>query len=429
MSPADLVLILVLPAAIVLAAFCAASETAVFSLTATDRARLRRTSPAREAQLGRLLARPRLVLLSVLLLTNLANIVYFVLGSVLERRTRGHALALLINLGFLAVLILVAELLPKLLARSRRVSFCRAFAPALVVVVRLVGPVCRFLERILVEPVIRLVRPAAQEGRDLTPEELGALLDLSAREGAIAEDEQRLLGDVVGLGQTRVRDVMTPRVSMAWVSDAASPARIRDAVQASGLTELPVFRHSLDGGPLGLLDVKRYLPAAEASPKAPPKVAPFLLRPLFVPETAKLDQLLEAFRRERRERALCVDEFGAVVGMIGIGEVLGQLVSGPGPEAESAAGVARIADGRWEVPGRLPARELAAYFFGPGGGRAVDARVSTVAGLVYARLGRVPQTGDAVRLGNVMLTVERMRGRTIERILVSVAPAAAGAPA
>jgi CBS domain containing-hemolysin-like protein len=430
MTTADLLLILILPAAILLAGFCAAAETAVFSLTPTDRARLRRASPGRERDIARLLSRPRLFLLSVLLLTNLANVLYFVVGSVLERRMSGHGLGLLVNVALLVMLIMAADLLPKLLSRSRRVAFCRIAAPLLVLMARLVGPVCRVLEAVLIEPIMRLVRPAAPSvERDLTAEELGALLDLSARSGAIAEDEQRLLSDVVDLGQTRVRDVMTPRVAMAWVADTSPPARIREVVQKSGQTELPAFRGSLDGGPVGMLDVRRYFPAVEAGAgKGAPKLGSFLSRPLFVPESARLDQLLDAFRRSRRERALCVDEFGAVVGIVGIGDVMSQLVAGPGPEvAGGGGGVARVGEDRWVVPGRLPARELAEYFFGPAGGRALDARVSTVAGLIYARLGRVPQTGDTVRLGNVALSVESMAGRAVERVAVSVAPAGAGA--
>ena len=80
----------------------------------------------------------------------------------------------------------------------------------------------------------------------------------------------------------------------------------------------------------------------------------------------------------------------------------------------------RIGADRWVVPGRLPARELAVYFFGPGAARSIDAGVSTVGGLIFARLGRVPRTGDEVRLGNVALTVEEMRGRAVERVGVSV---------
>src|SRR5215467_3372751 len=116
MTLADLLLVLWFPAAMLLSAFCAASETAVFSLTHSDRARLRRQNPEREAAIGQLLARPRLFLLSVLLLTNLANVTYFVVGSIFELRLKGHWAGVVLNIVLLVALILCADLLPKLLA-------------------------------------------------------------------------------------------------------------------------------------------------------------------------------------------------------------------------------------------------------------------------------------------------------------------------
>lgn len=430
MSLTDLMLAAILPAAVLLSAFCAASETALFSLSPSDRSRLRRISPEAAATIGRLMVRPRMVLLSLLLLTNLANVAYFVVGSVLERRVESDALTLAINVGMLGALILGADLLPKLLARPRRVAFCRVTAPALAGLTRVAGPVCRVLELAVVEPVLRLILPARRpEERALSPEELGALLDLSARAGEIAPDEQRLLGEIVALGSTRVREVMTPRTSMVWLEDSATPARVREVAAESGRTRIPVFKGSLDGGPVGILDVRRYFVAeAAAGGRGPARLTGLLEPPTFVPETARLDQLLDVLRSRGQERALCVDEFGAVVGTVGIDEVMARLVAAGSDEAAAAAaGVVRVSPNQWVVPGRLPARELAEYFFGPAGVRALGSRVSTVAGLVYARLGRVPEVGDSVRLGNVVLTVEAMQGRAVERIAVSVAPVEARA--
>lgn len=435
MTPADFLLLSILLVAVLVSAFCSASETAIFSLTFSERTRLSRVHPRVGAAISRLLARPRGFLLSILLLANLANVTYFVVSSVMQARLPGTGLGILVNFAALLVLILLGDLLPKLLARSRRIEYCRAAAPWLVLVMRVTGPISRVLERVVVEPLLRVLHPRRPGAEStVTADELAALLDLSAKAGEIEVDEQRLLGDVVELGTTRVRDIMTPRVAMPWLRDRATPAEVEEVVRTTAATLIPVFQGSLDGDPIGLLDVKRYLSAAATArsraKSAAPRVSAALRPALFVPESARLDQLLEHFRIQGQTIALCVSEFGAIQGIVQIADVLDELLS-PGGEGGGGGGpqVSRLGPDRWAIPGLLSVRELAEYFFGPGtrSGHGLDRRASTAAGLIYARLGRVPRVGDSIRVGNVVLTVQEMNGRVVERIVVSVAPAAAPA--
>jgi len=425
-----LLFLLLLPVLMAVIAFCSASETAFFSLTRTDRLRLRRLSAGAGAATNRLLTRPRTVVLAVLLVTNAGNVTFFLIVSVLERRISHGAVGLLFNVAILLAMIVLGDLLPKLLAASHPVHFARALAKPLEVQVRLVGPLTKFLEFWLVGPILRLIRPGkAQESESVTVEELGTLLDLSARSGDIAEDEQRILADVVRLGSTRVRDVMVPRIAMPWVADRFTPADVVRVLRKTPTDRIPVFRGSPDGKPLGLLNVQRYLPTVETSPESKPGAArdggASSLEPLvFIPERARMDQLLDLLRMKASEQALCVDEYGAVVGMITIHEVLRELVAAGATEGAGAAGaIERRSTTCWIVPGRLPARELAGQL---GAREPSSLGVSTVAGLFFQKLGRVPAAGDAIKLGNVELRVESMTGRSIDRVAVTVLAAQGG---
>lgn len=429
MNITQLILVLLLVVSLIAAAMASASETALFSLTRSDRVKLRKLSPAADAAVGRLLARPRRYLLIVLLVATLSNVVFFVASSVLERRIGGHVLAAGVNIALLLVLILFADLLPKLTARTGRVRFCRLFGPSLARLSAIWEPVVGVLEVGVVEPLLRLVRPSVGRTRTLTPEELAALLELSASAGEIHREDQRLLGDIVELGQARVRDVMTPRIAMPWVDDSASPQRVRDRLLEAGAGAVAVFRRSLDGEPLGLLDAKRYLVAAEAvsdatGKAAVPAVSDFVARAVFVPERSKLDQLLYLLGSRGAAHALCVDEFGAVVGMVSVSDVVERMIAIGGETAgELADRIVRLEADRWQVPGRLSVREMLDYFAGRARTRReVDEDVSTVAGLFFARLGRVPRPGDSIRVGNVVLTVETMAGRVVDRVLLWVRP-------
>lgn len=432
MEATQILLLALLPVLIAVVSMCSASETSLFSLSRTDRLRLRRLSPVAGAATHRLLSEPRSLILAILLVTNAANITFFVIVSVLQRHMGSGLLAIAFNIALVLTLIVAGDLLPKLLAAPYRVSFARVLAPPLVGVLRVVGPITRFIEAWFVEPFIRLVRPVRhEESRLVSVDELGTLLDLSARSGVIQEDEQRLLADVIRLGSTRIRDVMIPRVAMPWLTDRFTTADVIRTLKRFPALVIPVFRGSLDGRPLGLLDTRPFLPAADGVTD-PVRAAAIrdgfmsqLQQIVFIPERARLDQLLDLLRSRHAEQALCVDEYGAVVGMITINEVLREMVAGaPGGEAASVGAIERRSEMCWIVPGRLPARQLALQL---GADEAAHAGVSTVAGFFYQILGRVPVEGDTLRLKNIELRVEAMSGRTIDRIAVSIRPSTGSA--
>jgi putative hemolysin len=437
MEPGHLPLLLLLPPLLIASAFFSSSETALFSLSHGDRVRLAHLSRPAALKVARLLEHPRALLITILLANNVVNVAYFVAASVLAARSYA-GMAVLISAGSLLALILLGEILPKLFARKRRVEFCRALATPMLLLHRFLTPIRTVLDRGIIAPLARVLRPyeigpggQPRHARSISPEELSALLDISARRGEIDPDEQRLLAEVVELHAIRVREAMLPRQDMPWVAHTAAAAELLRTVEQSGRMLIPVFRGSPDGQVLGLVDVRRYLGAREQSPERSPRVphiTDFLTPALFIPELARLDQCLEQFRRQRAHEALCVDEYGAVVGMIRIEDVLRELVARPAEAEAGAPGeerVEQVAPGRWVVPGRLGLRALTEFLARPEVLPAYQ-RVSTVGGAVIVTLGRLPAVGDAVTIGNVRLEVAAVRGRSIERVVVSLTDSAAG---
>jgi CBS domain containing-hemolysin-like protein len=437
MDPTLVLLLVLLPVTLLTVAFCSASEAAFFSLTRTDRIRIRRQSPTAGAAAQRVLRNPRKLVLSVLLITNAASVVFYVVVTMLERRIESKALSIGANVALLLLMVLAADLLPKLLASASPVRLASLLAIPLDGAIRITGPVTRFFEGFFVAPLIRLLRagapsaigaggrqPTAAASPPVTVEELGALLELSASTGEIERDEQKLLADVIRLGSTRVRDVMVPRVAMPWVTERSTPADVLRAVKRTPSLQVPVFRGSLEGHPVGWLNSWRYLAAAEAAGEgtAPAQVSETELAPItVVPERARLDQLIDLLRARRVEQAICVDEYGTVVGMVSIQEIARELATGASGFDRVAWGASHAIERRsehtWVIPGRLPARELASLL---GLSRDRGGQVSTVAGLLIQRLGRVPVVGDSVRIGNVELKVESVQGRGISTVALTL---------
>jgi len=414
MTTLDIVFIAALPVLLIGSALFSGAETALFSLTHAERAVLQRAG----SPVTRLLRDPASLLVTVLLLNMAVNVLYFVIASVLATRAPSPALSVAIPLAALVAIILFGEIFAKLLAGAHRVGYARAVTPVLAAVRATIGPAAIALVRFVITPLTRLASPQPPaEGAG--PEELDVLLHQAARAGAITPDERQLLGEVIELGECRVREVMTPRVALRWADADASPDQLADLARETGLSRFPVRRGTRRPAEIvGFVDVRRVLAALAARGSADPRR--FVEPVTYVPESATLDSLLEHFRTSGVHTALVADEHGTIAGLVEIEDAVGRLLPTPGEGQAGDDEVQMIALGTWMVPGRLPVREWA-HVLGPEGA-AAGRRVTTVGGLVLAQLGRVPAVGDEVRVGGVVLRVELMHGRSVETVRLSLAP-------
>jgi len=425
MNAAQLTLLLPLVPLLVLSGLFSGAETALFGMSFAERERLRRRSRPAYRAVNILLSNPRRLLVTVLLGNMTVNVLYMVLSSLILLRADSVWVGVLINVLSLAGLVLFAEILPKLIAGSARVPYCVLIAAPLLALHRVMGPLRAAIDTVLIGPLSRLIRPE-HRASDLTADELGELVRLSAQRGLLAGDEQVALERVIELGELRVRDIMTPRAECTWADANAQPIELLRLAQQTGLIRLLLCNGSPDTGVVGVLDVRR-LGAEFAGAAIPLSTIPkSLIRPaMFVPETARLDQLLGRFRREHADVAVAVDEYGGVEGVVSVRDIAARLVASLGTaDASSEESIEQIAPGRWRVPGRLGSKELIKLF-------RIEARsaATTVGGLIVERLGRLPTPGDAVTIGNVQLRVITVTARVADQIeLRLVEPTVTPAP-
>ncbi len=241
-------------------------ETAIFSLTFHDRMRLRKSSPRLLRVVEALLANPRQTLITILLFNMMSSTLFMVVTTLLG----GYTTAVWMQVGLVVVnllaMTLMAEVVSKMIAARYRIAVCRMLAPVMFSIMTLLAPLRLFLDRGVIEPLTRLLAPR-REPDPLTPDELGRLLELGASAGQIQSEEHHLLRQVIAFGELRVRDIMTPRVRMAFLSEHASVNEVRALVASSRLTRVPIHRaasggagdlRGLDAGVIGMLNTKRY---------------------------------------------------------------------------------------------------------------------------------------------------------------------------
>jgi CBS domain containing-hemolysin-like protein len=312
LTAADAALLVAMPPLLAVYAFFSFIETTYFALTPAERLALRRVSPRAAEIVEGLLAKPRILLVGTMLGALLVSTSYFVVSSVLVTRFEASLfLSVLLAVTSLFGMVLSAEILPKLVGNADRVRSARFAARPTALFCALIGPFASAIDRYVLAPIGRL-SAGGQGGGIVDAAELAALLEQSAREGAIDLREREAIEGVMRLRRLRVRDVMTPRVDMWSVRASSDEQEIRRVATEARLTHLPVVGRDVDDI-LGVLQLKKYLLAAQRPPKSE------CMEPaLFVPELASLEQLLEHFRRTGTKLAIAVDEYGGTAGIVAL---------------------------------------------------------------------------------------------------------------
>ena len=420
-------LLLLLPILLVASAFFSGSETALFSLSRHNRAQLARSGSLVGQTLTTLLAETRSLLITLLLGNMTINVLFFVTSSILlihVGRTGllpGTAVAALSILPLLAI-ILLGEVLPKLVAARLPVQWSRAVALPMMLFHRLIAPLRIAAAVLVITPLARLIAPKRKPPA-LSPAELEDLLTLSQRQGVIDPGEEQLLQQVLDLSELKVRDLMVPRVDVQAFDLDNAPAQLIDLIRRTRLRHIPVYRHNLDNI-VGLVFARQILLHRPATVE---QLQGYIRQVRFVPEQQRADALLRELRRTGTAFAVVVDEYGGTAGIVTIEDVVEHLVGEIAGEYEptTAPPVERIGPGTWRAAANLPVYEwLNLFNRNPAMlGLAELESVSTIAGLIMAKLGRVAEKGDQVRIGNVLITVETMQKRRIDRVLIQLNPA------
>ncbi|MFI4882340.1 MAG: CNNM domain-containing protein [Phycisphaerales bacterium JB064] len=401
-------LIVLMSGLLVCSAAASGSETALFGLTHGERVALRRQHPKAAGIIDDLLGKPRRLLICVLLLNMVVNVLYFAAAALLLQTTRSPLLGVLAAVMPLVAIILFGEILAKLLADTFRTQWARIAAPILLSVNVALGGLLMAIDSLIVAPLSRLIRPAPVESVQ-DPSHVRTLIRAGAHGGTIDDHEQDLLEGVVGLSNVRARVAMTPRLDLPAVTPHMPIGQLVRHAHEAGTHRLPVFD---DRGVVitRILDIKATLARGK----------PILEKPIYVPENAKVDRVLNQLRERKARTAVCVDEHGESTGVLEFADLLRGLVGLPIEYGETGVdGIIMVGLGCWSVPGRMPVTELARLFTEH---RAQDFELPpeavTIAGAVMTSLGRLAEVGDAVDFGPVHVEVETVSGRTIDRVLV-----------
>ncbi len=252
---------------------------------------------------------------------------------------------------------------------------------------------------------------------DYFEEEIRTIVTEGHREGLLEEDAREMIEGIIDLADVEVSSIMTPRTDMVCMPLKTSVREALNFVINVSPTRIPVFDKNRDDI-VGILYAKDLLPElARADDKKMRNLSELLREPYFVPETKRVDDLLQEFQRTRNHMAIVLDEYGGVSGLVTIEDVLeeivGEIVDEYDPEL--VEGIRRIDERTAEVLGRVHVDEANDRL---GLRLPDDGDYDTVAGLVFHELGRIPTVGEQVSYAGVRFTVLEASRRRIERLRI-----------
>lgn len=396
--------------------FFSGSETA---LTAASRARMHQLEKGGDHRAGlvaRLIAVRERMIGALLLGNNLVNILASSLATSVLLDLFGDAGVALATLVMTLLVLVFSEVLPKTWAISNPDKFALAVAPIVRVLVAVLAPFVVAVEMI-VRLLLRMVGVNVNdEGMLSAHEELRGTVDLQHKEGGLVKAERDRIGGLLDLAELEVSDVMIHRTNMIALNADDDIRTIVDAALASPYTRLPLWRGESDNF-IGILHAKDLLRALQAAGGDSEKVNidDVMSPPRFVPNTTTLQDQLNAFLRHKSHFALVVDEYGEVMGLVTLEDILEEIVGEIADEHDvELEGVRPQADGSIIIEGSVPIRDL---------NRATDwslpdDEATTIAGLVIHEASMIPEERQIFTFHGFRFTVLRRERNRITRLRI-----------
>jgi putative hemolysin len=311
---------------------------------------------------------------------------------------------------------LLGELVPKRLALLHAERIATASAPFMAGLAVVIRPAVALLTG-SANLVLRLIGQHRAGEKPVTEEDIVYMVREGTVSGTVEAGEAQFINRVFRFTDRPVRLVMTPRTEITAVDVDTPLPQVAETFLQAGYSRLPVQHGSLDNI-VGILYAKDLLRAL-AGP-APPDLRAMLREPVFVFEHQPIDEALAIFRQKGTHIGLVLDEYGQVAGLLTLTDVLEELV-GEMPEEDSGhedRPLVQREDGSWLVDGLEPYDTVRERLGLPDVPLEERGDYSTLAGMVLARLGRVPNVGDSVTVGDRVLEVVDMDGLRIDRVLV-----------
>jgi putative hemolysin len=311
--------------------------------------------------------------------------------------------------------LVIGELVPKRLGLANPEGIARLIANPMRRLSIIASPIITLLSS-STDALFSLFRVKAAQGATVTEDEVKLLVKEGMRSGVFHPSEPAMVESVMALDRIPARDLMTPRAKIIWINIHEPHDSIWHKIVVSGHTSFPVYEGNRDHV-VGVISIKSIYANLAAGTAV--KVNDLMTPALVVPASQPASSLLEKFKQTGKHIALVADEFGGMVGLVTLHDIMEAIIGElPSPHERAKPRAVRRDDGSWLVDGMLSVDEfeqqLPTFKLHPQNQRDYE----TFAGFVVKHLGHVPREGEAFRLHGYHVEVIDMDGHRVDKVLL-----------
>jgi len=411
----SLLVILIL---LVFSALISASEVAYFSLSPAEKHKIFGTITKKNSYIQKNLDSPEQLLATILVANNFVNVGIvilssFTIGTIVDFSNE-PILGFIIQVFVISfVILLFGEIIPKVYSTHHALKFARFIAIPMYYTIKVLKPV----NSILIFSTSFINNRIHAYNDHISVDELSQALELTSK--TELKDDTEILKGIVKFGNKSVAEIMRSRVDVVSVDIDTSYSKIMTLITETGFSRIPVFSDSFDNIK-GILYIKDLLPHVLKG--ASFRWQSIIRPPFYVPETKKIDDLLEEFQKNKVHMAIVVDEYGGTSGIVTLEDVLEEIVGEITDEFdEEEKFYTKISETKYLFDGKTMLNDfykvigLEDTVFDD-----VKGEADTLAGLILELKGEIPVKNDTITCKNYVFTIEAVDNRRIKQIKVEI---------
>jgi CBS domain containing-hemolysin-like protein len=397
---------------VLLSAFFSSAETSILSLNKIKLDIRAKKGSVKEKQIKSLLENPQNFFSTILLGNNLVNVAAATVSTAFFAELfigRKELILLFSTIFTTGILLVFSELIPKTLALHYNERLSRLYVSPLKFIYYLFFPfvfILSFFSR-------RLTRPAdnSKTGRNLNHEEIKYFLSSETSTFKYSAEVQQMLSQIIDITQKDIKNSMIPRINIVGIEESIKQEQLIKLLKENKFAKYPVYQKSLDRIS-GFVDRDDLLWQLVEGNEKDFALQSILKEPFFLSEYSSLNYILKHFRRHRNKIGIIVDEYGVTVGLITIKDIVNDIVSDLQLESNSYA---KITDNIHIVSGDEPIFRVneKLHLSLPD-----SSEYTTLSGLFLYYFGKLPQPGNQIEIGRILLSVKKMDEHRISSIIV-----------
>lgn len=309
--------------------------------------------------------------------------------------------------------LVLGELVPKRIAMKRSESIARAVSGLMIAMTAALRPII-WLLTVSTNGVLRLCGIDPEDNaEEVSEEEIIMMLDEGEEAGSIESGEKELIKNVFSLNDTTAEDVMVHRSQVTFLRRDDTRDALLNKIAESGYSRFPVYGENIDDI-VGILYAKTYLTAQSRGERC--EMKDFLMPPRFVHASTHINRILLDMQREHAHMAVVVDDYGGVIGIITLEDILEELVGEIWDESDEVIeNIRERSDGSYDINGSTRLSDMCESI-----GCSIDSEADTVGGWVTEMLGGIPESGESFECGGMHVTVESTDKRRVLKVNVNV---------